>query len=182
MTSPTPPLKLFRDEAQVETIKCLSCGGPIALHSFGARQRVVCPHCGSTLAPEDSGALTLLEAASRKHQPSVLPLHARGKLADIEWVLSDQFKEFNLDCVSCHVTGYEKPGGSTVTHVELLKNVQCEVCHGPGSKHERSPKVAMPVPRPQADTCTACHHPPHVHEFDGASKMNLILGKGHGRK
>lgn len=85
MTSPTPPLKLFRDEAQVETIKCLSCGGPIALHSFGARQRVVCPHCGSTLAPEDSGALTLLEAASRKHQPSVLPLHARGKLADIEW-------------------------------------------------------------------------------------------------
>jgi 2',3'-cyclic-nucleotide 2'-phosphodiesterase (5'-nucleotidase family) len=96
--------------------------------------------------------------------------------------LSDQFKEFNLDCVSCHVTGYEKPGGSTVTHVELLKNVQCEVCHGPGSKHERSPKVAMPVPRPQADTCTACHHPPHVHEFDGASKMNLILGKGHGRK
>jgi hypothetical protein len=96
--------------------------------------------------------------------------------------LSDQFKEFNLDCVSCHVTGYEKPGGSTVTHVDLLKNVQCEVCHGPGSKHERSPKVAMPVPRPQADTCTACHHPPHVHEFDGASKMNLILGKGHGRK
>jgi hypothetical protein len=26
--------------------------------------------------------------------------------------LSSQFKEFNLDCVGCHVTGYEKPGGS----------------------------------------------------------------------
>ena len=80
-----PPVKLFREEAQAETVKCLSCGGPIALHSFGARQRVVCPHCGSTLAPEDSGALTLLEAASRKHQPSVLPLHARGQLDGIEW-------------------------------------------------------------------------------------------------
>ena len=83
--TPPAPLKLFRDEAQVETIQCLSCGGPIALHSFGARQRVVCPHCGSTLAPEDSGALALLEAASRKHQSSVLPLHARGKLDGTLW-------------------------------------------------------------------------------------------------
>ena len=79
------PRKLFREEAQADTIKCLSCGGPIALHSFGARQRVVCPHCGSTLAPADSGALTLLEAATRAHQPSVLPLHARGTLDGIEW-------------------------------------------------------------------------------------------------
>ena len=80
-----PPVKLFREEAQAETVKCLSCGGPIALHSFGARQRVVCPHGGSTLAPADSGALTLLEAASRAQQQSVLPLHARGTLAGVEW-------------------------------------------------------------------------------------------------
>ncbi|HXX66802.1 MAG TPA: multiheme c-type cytochrome, partial [Polyangiaceae bacterium] len=66
-------------------------------------------------------------------------------------MLSAQFKEFNLDCVSCHVTGYEKPGGSTVTHVERLRNVQCEVCHGPGSKHVEAPEddaaiVARPAP------------------------------------
>ena len=29
--------------------------------------------------------------------------------------LAPRFKEFNLECVSCHVTGYEQPGGSTVT-------------------------------------------------------------------
>lgn len=97
--------------------------------------------------------------------------------------LSDQFKEFNLDCVSCHVTGYEKPGGSTVTFVKNLKDVQCETCHGPGSKHMKSPeKVAVPIPKPQGDACLACHHPPHVHEFDAASKMKLILGKGHEKK
>lgn len=79
------PRKLFREEGQTETVKCLSCGGPIALRSFGARQQVVCPHCGSTLAPEDSGALRLLAAASRQHQASALPLHARGTLDDIEW-------------------------------------------------------------------------------------------------
>ena len=95
--------------------------------------------------------------------------------------LSDQFKEFNLDCVSCHVTGYDKPGGSTVTAVKGLTDVQCEVCHGPGSKHAKDPKLAMPIPRPGAEACLGCHHPPHVHTFDAALKMNEILGPGHGR-
>lgn len=79
------PKKLFREEAQAESVKCLSCGGPITLHTFGAMQRVICPHCGSALAPADNGALALLEAASRKHQPSALPLHARGVLEGQEW-------------------------------------------------------------------------------------------------
>lgn len=95
--------------------------------------------------------------------------------------LSDQSKEFNLDCVSCHVTGYDKPGGSTVTFVEKLQDVQCEVCHGPGSLHAKQPKVAIPVPLPSADSCLTCHHPPHVHSFDAAAKRELILGPGHGR-
>ncbi len=97
--------------------------------------------------------------------------------------LADAFKEYNLDCVSCHVTGYDRPGGSTVTAVSGLRDVQCEVCHGPGSKHAKSPtKVAVPVKVPPPDSCLACHHPPHVHEFDAASKMNLILGPGHQKK
>lgn len=96
--------------------------------------------------------------------------------------LSDQFKEYNLDCVSCHVTGYDRPGGSTVTHVEGLKNVQCEVCHGPGKLHAENPdKAKIPVAHPQADSCLSCHHPPHVHTFDAKAKMNDILGPGHGR-
>ena len=49
--------------------------------------------------------------------------------------LATQFKEYNLDCVSCHVTGYEQPGGSSVTHVDKLNDVQCEFCHGPSSRH-----------------------------------------------
>ena len=80
-----PVKKLFREPAKTESVKCLACGGPISLRTFGAPQRVVCPHCGSTLAPEDSGALALLEAAARKHQESVLPLHARGTLDGVEW-------------------------------------------------------------------------------------------------
>jgi hypothetical protein len=95
--------------------------------------------------------------------------------------LARQFKEFNLECVSCHVTGYEQPGGSTVTHVEKLENVQCEVCHGPGSKHVANPadKTSL-VARPDGARCLGCHHPPHVEGFDPVAKMREILGPGHG--
>ena len=96
--------------------------------------------------------------------------------------LTKGFKEFNLDCVSCHVTGYDRPGGSTVTHVDDLKDVQCEVCHGPGSLHSAKPeKVKVPVAKPAADMCLGCHHPPHVHTFDAKAKMAEILGPGHGK-
>lgn len=96
--------------------------------------------------------------------------------------LQKDFKEFNLDCVSCHVTGYGKAGGSTVTFNEKLQNVQCEECHGPGSLHVKEPKnKALLVASPKADSCvSACHHPPHVEGFNAQAKMKMILGPGHG--
>jgi hypothetical protein len=95
--------------------------------------------------------------------------------------LSDQNKEFNLDCVSCHVTGYDEAGGSSVTHVDKLKDVQCEVCHGPGSKHAADPKKVKPLmSKPKGDLCVKCHHSPHVEGFDPEAKMADIIGPGHG--
>jgi hypothetical protein len=95
--------------------------------------------------------------------------------------LSSEFKQFNLECVGCHVTGYEKPGGSTVTHVSGLQDVQCEVCHGPGSKHVAKPSDRTLITRaPAASSCVLCHHPPHVEQFDAVSRMKDILGPGHG--
>jgi hypothetical protein len=96
--------------------------------------------------------------------------------------LSSQFKEFNLECVGCHVTGYDQPGGSTVTHAAKLENVQCEVCHGPGSRHVLNPADRTRIiARPDASRCLDCHHPPHVEGFDALAKMKDILGPGHGR-
>lgn len=99
--------------------------------------------------------------------------------------LQREFKEFNLDCVSCHVTGYEQPGGSTVTHVDKLTNVQCENCHGPGSRHVKditNPAFIVAKPDPSALCGPKCHHPPHVKpDWDVAAALPHIVGKGHGR-
>jgi hypothetical protein len=95
--------------------------------------------------------------------------------------LQKDFKEYNLDCVSCHVTGYDKPGGSTVTHNDKLRGVQCENCHGPGSLHAKDPQnKALIVASPKTDLCVGCHHPPHVDGFNAKEKVKLILGPGHG--
>ena len=97
--------------------------------------------------------------------------------------LSSAHKEFNLDCVSCHVTGYDKPGGSTVVHVENLSNVQCEVCHGPGSRHVDTPLESKFIALPEQSLCAAqCHHPPHVKaDWSVTASWAKITGPGHQR-
>lgn len=103
--------------------------------------------------------------------------HARAYLT-----LSREFKEFNLDCVGCHVTGYNEPGGSTVAHVDKLQNVQCEVCHGPGSRHVENPTEKALISKPAPTLCaTKCHHVPHVKpDWNVAEAWPHILGPGHG--
>lgn len=91
-------------------------------------------------------------------------------------------KEYNLECVGCHVTGYEKPGGATVTHNELLRDVQCEECHGPGSDHVARPnEPGLTIRKADPTFCAErCHHPPHVATFDVTTRLPLVLGPGHG--
>jgi hypothetical protein len=97
--------------------------------------------------------------------------------------LESGHKQFNLDCVSCHVTGYERPGGTTVTQVQGLTSVQCESCHGPGSRHVENPaNEAFIEAAPTTALCPTCHHPPHVHDDWSADQaFGKIVGPGHGR-
>jgi hypothetical protein len=91
-------------------------------------------------------------------------------------------REFTLDCVGCHVTGYEIPGGSTVTDVAGLKNVQCENCHGAGSLHSAT-RLAQDIQRrPKRELCAQrCHHSPHVATtWTVDDAWPHVLGPGHG--
>ncbi|MCB9507073.1 MAG: hypothetical protein H6697_05300 [Myxococcales bacterium] len=98
--------------------------------------------------------------------------------------LVDREKDFDRSCVGCHVTGYERPGGSTLGHTDGLTDVQCEQCHGPGSAHASDPTgaaggigVAREVP---ATVCVGCHSPEHSPTFDYDAYRPRILGPGHG--
>jgi hypothetical protein len=94
-----------------------------------------------------------------------------------------QNKQYNLECVGCHVTGYEAPGGSTVSHVGVLENVQCETCHGPGSRHLGNPADKTLLVPPVKSLCVKCHHPPHVNaSWNVDEAWKLVIGKGHGDK
>ena len=105
--------------------------------------------------------------------------HAHGRAYA---TLQDAHKEFHFECVGCHVTGYEQPGGSTVTQNldGALVDVGCENCHGPGSLH-----VAAPAEHSlQADTpesvCVRCHNEEHSDLFDYDVYVRTLRVPGHG--
>jgi hypothetical protein len=100
-------------------------------------------------------------------------------------------KQYSLDCISCHVTGWQQPGGvcridrTAVGSPGIAKrgvgrqDVQCEACHGPGSLHADDPSVPMRAQVPE-QWCRRCHEPANSPRFDDAKYRPFILGPGHG--
>lgn len=131
--------------------------------------------------PEGKSGYVGIEVCSACHMPA-RQVWDKTRHAHAYEALSRQHKEYNLECVGCHVTGYEQPGGSTVTVNEKLRNVQCEQCHGPGEAHAKDPTApGLIVRSPEPSMCvSACHHPPHVNDFDPVKARMKILGPGHG--
>jgi hypothetical protein len=92
-------------------------------------------------------------------------------------------KQFSLSCVSCHVTGYGKPSGATVTHNEGLVDVGCESCHGPGSFHvqdrdaDEAKNVKLDVPE---SLCVQCHNEEHSDQFAYEKYKAKLMAPGHG--
>ena len=88
----------------------------------------------------------------------------------------DQKDSDGRACVSCHVTGYgeaDKGGFESVEKSGHLLGVQCESCHGAGSKHVEKTKAMAEEKRKKfnegeetfiilkTDNCADCHNP-HV--------------------
>lgn len=97
--------------------------------------------------------------------------------------LEEVHKQYDLSCVSCHVTGWEQPGGAcNVAQVEGRKDVGCESCHGPGSAHAQAPSKDNIRTSVQEATCKSCHRPEHSLDFDYATYLQRVLGPGHGKE
>lgn len=96
--------------------------------------------------------------------------------------LVDAGKTFDAKCVSCHVVGWQKPGGTVLGKTAGKENVQCEACHGPGSIHaERGGGEAHIERKVPEQVCVTCHHPHHSPKFDYSTYLPQIIGPGHGQ-
>jgi len=77
------------------------------------------------------------------------------------WVAYEAGKVKPYDCGRCHTTGYSpeghqdnKPG---IVGSWVLEGIQCEACHGPGSRHADSQSAADIQVDVSAAACGKCH-------------------------
>jgi hypothetical protein len=116
------------------------------------------------------------------HKPSARfwkrTVHARA------WkTLVEVGKEAHDDCVSCHVTGYGEVGGTSLGYTKGLQDIQCEVCHGPGSIHVEKRGKESPFAgrlKTPESVCVRCHNEKHSDTFQYQAYLRDVIGPGHG--
>lgn len=80
--------------------------------------------------------------------------------------------ELDPECVVCHVVGLKYEGGFvSVQETGDLKDVGCEVCHGPGSEHIKTLGEAETT-KPKRD-CIDCHTPEHSGDYAGNKELKF---------
>jgi hypothetical protein len=80
--------------------------------------------------------------------------------------------QYDPECVVCHVVGMEYESGYVSEQKsEHLKNVGCEICHGPGSEHINT--VGKAKPADPKSTCLDCHTPDHSGDYAGNERQKL---------
>ncbi len=88
-------------------------------------------------------------------------------------------KQFALDCISCHVTGWQQPGGvCRIDKTAGREQVGCESCHGAGSLHVSTAGKA-PLQRVTSDTCVRCHDDQNSPNFNYEKYLEQIRVPGH---
>jgi hypothetical protein len=96
--------------------------------------------------------------------------------------LDERGKQFDFDCIGCHVTGWDRPGGANIGFNEPLRDVQCETCHGPASIHlakDGAPGTITRAPAPEL--CAGqCHTKEHSDTFQLEAYLRDVTGPGHG--
>ncbi len=111
------------------------------------------------------------------------PVWKASKHAEAMPTLEKVGKQHHLDCISCHVTGWQQPGGvCRVDRVEGRDHVGCESCHGPGSLHAEDSEPTSIGKGNQPKDCIGCHDPENSPHFAFDAYVAKILGPGHGAK
>ncbi|TMQ54266.1 MAG: hypothetical protein E6K77_05665 [Candidatus Eisenbacteria bacterium] len=87
--------------------------------------------------------------------------------------LTKNQRDSSPECLPCHVVGYGQPGGfSSKQTTPDLVNVQCENCHGMGTKHPGK-EDANAVVGPEV--CLTCHTHEQNPDFDYSEAVTHIV-------
>jgi hypothetical protein len=82
-------------------------------------------------------------------------------------------KDATPECIGCHVLGYKQAGGfSSGSETPALVNVQCENCHGMGTKHEA---FAANNPSVQEAACVKCHQGDNDPAWNFEKKLPFVV-------
>lgn len=106
---------------------------------------------------------------------NMLPCHpaefrtwAKNPHAKAYKTLIEAGSQYDPECIVCHVVGLNYETGFVNENSQYdLRDVGCEVCHGPGSKH----MVAITMDEPDNKTsepkaqCIDCHTPEHSPDY-----------------
>ena len=91
-------------------------------------------------------------------------------------------KQHHLDCVGCHVTGWQQPQGvCRIDETAGREEVGCESCHGASDAHAKQPLKTNIARTVTEKTCTGCHDRENSPQFDYEQYLAKVLGVGHGR-
>jgi 2',3'-cyclic-nucleotide 2'-phosphodiesterase (5'-nucleotidase family) len=106
------------------------------------------------------GSATCARCHETEHNIFLATAHARA----LE-TLEKEGEQDNPECINCHVTGWEVPGGYGLNdrNKGMLAHVQCEACHGYGTAHQRNNSEVAAV---AAASCTRCHNEEWSPDFD----------------
>ena len=87
--------------------------------------------------------------------------------------LTDVHKDTASECISCHVAGFNQPGGFlSGTDTPAMANVQCESCHGMGTQHEAFAATPHQVTE---KVCTQCHKGDNDPSWNFATKLPKVI-------
>ncbi len=107
------------------------------------------------------------ESCGRCHQ-AIYTQWKQTKHGHAMQTLVDAHEDANAECIGCHTVGFHEPTGFvSQAATPTLANVQCEVCHGMGTKHAEYTTVTEAA-------CKKCHIAERDPEFKFESRWAQI--------
>ena len=119
---------------------------------FAQKNADAAGQAAATTQANAAGDHFLGEKNCRRCHESEYQMYTKQAHAHAFATLENNQRDATPECLPCHVVGMNQPGGfiSKPSTPELV-NVQCENCHGMGTKHPEPGSIAGP------DVCITCH-------------------------